>query len=73
MKQYRKYKSDYINYIQQIILKILRDATALKTLLNTHLITHEDIQYLKTHRETARMLKRSEGILIVHSPTTLIF
>jgi len=73
MKQYRKYKRDYINYIQQIILKILRDSKALSTLLNTNLITQEDIQYLKTHKETARALKKTDGILIVHTPVKLIF
>ena len=73
MKQYRKYKRDYINYIQDILLKILRDDKALSTLLHANLITQDDIEYLKTHKETARILKKTEGVLIVHTPTTLIF
>lgn len=73
MKQYRKYKRDYINYIQDILLKILRDDKALSTLLNANLITQDDIEYLKTHKETARALKQTSGILIIHNPVKLIF
>ena len=73
MKQYRKYKRDYINYIQDILLKILRHDKALATLLNTNIITQEDIEYLKNHKETAKTLKKTSGILIIHNPVKLIF